>query len=292
MVRDQKAAGYDLLKIHPGVPRAAFDSLAIVANRVGIPFSGHVPLAVGLGVALTSKYSTIDHLDGFIEAMYTGAEPLTPQQNGFFGLGIVGQLDRSRLPGLVRQASESGVAMVPTQILMDNYASDATGEQLTSGEEFRYWVPQQVASWRNQKETILAQPPASREQRQEYITLRRHLIRALYDAGVPFLLGSDAPQLWNVPGLSAHHELAALVAAGLTPYQALRTGTVDVAKFMGEEGRTGVVRTGARADLMLLDANPLQSIGNSLRISGVVVNGRWIGPVERERMLNALVAAP
>jgi imidazolonepropionase-like amidohydrolase len=61
---------------------------------------------------------------------------------------------------------------------------------------------------------------------------------------------------------------------------------------MGEEGRTGVVRTGARADLMLLDANPLQSIGNSLRISGVVVNGRWIGPVERERMLNALVAAP
>jgi hypothetical protein len=292
MVRDQKAAGYDLLKIHPGVPRAAFDSLAIVANRVGIPFSGHVPLEVGLGVALTSKYSTIDHLDGFIEAMYTGAEPLTPQQNGFFGLGIVGQLDRSRLPGLVRQASESGVAMVPTQILMDNYASDATGEQLTSGEEFRYWVPQQVASWRNQKETILAQPPASREQRQEYITLRRHLIRALYDAGVPFLLGSDAPQLWNVPGLSAHHELAALVAAGLTPYQALRTGTVDVAKFMGEEGRTGVVRTGARADLMLLDANPLQSIGNSLRISGVVVNGRWIGPVERERMLNALVAAP
>jgi hypothetical protein len=291
MVRDQKAAGYDLLKIHPGVPRAAFDSLAVVANGLGIPFSGHVPLEVGLGVALTSKYSTIDHLDGFAEAMYTGPQPLTPQQNGFFGLGIVRQIDRARLPALVRQARESGVAMVPTQILMDNYANDASGEQLTSGPEFRYWVPQVVTNWRSQKDNILAQP-VPQEQRQEYIALRRHLIKTLYDAGVPFLLGSDAPQLWNVPGFSAHRELGALVAAGLTPYQALRTGTVDVARFMGEEGRAGVVRPDARADLMLLDANPLESIGNSLRINGVVVNGRWIGPVERERMLNALAAAP
>ena len=82
--------------------------------------------------------------------------------------------------------------------------------------------------------------------------------------------------------------VGALVAAGLTPYQALHTGTVDVAKFLGEEGGSGVVRVGARADLLLLDANPLTSIANSLRINGVVVNGRWIGPVERERMLGSL----
>ena len=120
--------------------------------------------------------------------------------------------------------------------------------------------------------------------------LRRRFIKALYDGGVPFLLGSDAPQLWNVPGFSAHRELGALVAAGLTPYQALRTGTVDVAKFMGEEGRSGVVRPGARADLMLLDANPLQDVANSLRINGVVVNGRWIGSAERGQMLTQLAA--
>jgi hypothetical protein len=78
MVRDQKAAGYDLLKIHPGVPKAAFDSLAAVANAVRIPFAGHVPLEIGLDVALTSKYSTIDHLDGIVEAMYAGPQPLTP----------------------------------------------------------------------------------------------------------------------------------------------------------------------------------------------------------------------
>lgn len=288
MVRDQKAAGYDLLKIHPGVPRAAFDSLAAVAKALRIPFAGHVPLEVGLDVALKSKFSTIDHLDGIVEAMYAGQQPLTPQVNGFFGLGIVRQLDQSRFGAIVKRIKESGVAMVPTQILLDNYANDATGDELTSLPEFRYWVPQQTAAWRTNKNNYLARPPVSREQRQEFIALRRRLIKALYDRGVPFLLGSDAPQLWNVPGFSAHRELGALVAAGLTPYQALRTGTVEVAKFMREEGRSGVVRVGARADLLLLDANPLDAIANSLRINGVMVNSRWIGPAERGRMLDAL----
>lgn len=288
MVHDQKAAGYDLLKIHPGVPRNAFDSLAANANRLGIPFAGHVPLEVGLDAALTAKYSTIDHLDGFVEAMYNGPQPLTPQVNGFFGLGIVRQLDLSRFDAIVQRTRASGVAMVPTQILLDNYASDATGDALTALPEFRYWVPQQVAAWRTNKNDLLAQAAVSREQRQEFIALRRRLLKALHDAGVLFLLGSDAPQLWNVPGFSAHRELAALVAAGLTPYQALRTGTVNVARFLGEDGRAGVVRAGARADLILLDANPLESIANSLRINGVMLNGRWIGPAEREQRLAAL----
>lgn len=288
MVRAQKEAGYDLLKIHPGVPRVAFDSLAVTANRLGIPFSGHVPLEVGLDVAITAKHSTIDHLDGLVEAMYSGTAPLTPALNGFFGLGIVNQLDLSRFPRIVERVRASGVIMVPTQILSDNYANDATGDQLTSLPEMRYWVPQQVASWRATKNNLLSQPSVSREQRMAYITLRRRFIKSLYDAGVPFLLGSDAPQLWNVPGFSAHRELIALVAAGLTPYQALRTGTVNVAKFLKEDGRSGAVRTGMRADLILLDANPLQNIANSSRINGVVVNGRWIGSAERQQMLARL----
>src|SRR5690606_36638858 len=157
MVREQKAAGYDLLKIHPGVPRAAFDSLAAVANALRIPFAGHVPLEVGLDAALTSKYSTIDHLDGIVEAMYAGTEPLTPQTSGFFGLGIMRQLDLSRFDAIVERVRASGVAMVPTQILMDNYANDASGTELTALPEFRYWVPQQVAGWHTYKDNYLEQ---------------------------------------------------------------------------------------------------------------------------------------
>jgi imidazolonepropionase-like amidohydrolase len=221
--------------------------------------------------------------------MYTGPQPITTQMDGFFGLALMPQIDQSRFGPIVNRIKASGVAMVPTQILMDNYTSDATGDELTSLPEFKYWVPQQVAAWRTNKNQIVAEPPASREQRQAFTALRRRYIKALYDAGVPFLLGSDAPQLWNVPGFSAHRELGALVAAGLTPYQALRTGTTDAAKFIGEEGRSGVVRVGARADLLLLDANPLLGISNSLRINGVVLKGRWIGPAERGQMLAALV---
>jgi hypothetical protein len=290
MVREQKAAGYDLLKIHPGVPRVAFDSLAATANRLGIPFSGHVPLEVGLDAAITAKHSTIDHLDGLVEAMYAGAAPLTAQTNGFFGLGIMGQLDTSRFRPIVERVRKSGVVMVPTQILTDNYANDATGDELTSLPEFKYWVPQQVANWRTTKNNLLSQGPVSREQRLAHIALRRRFIKALHDAGVSFLLGSDAPQLWNVPGFSAHRELVSLVAAGLTPFQALQTGTVNVARYMKEEGRSGVVRPGARADLILLDANPLQDIANSQRINGVVVNGRWIGSAERGQLLAQLAA--
>ena len=290
MVRDQKAAGYDLLKIHPGVPREAFDSIAAIANALRIPFAGHVPLDVGLDLALTSKFSTIDHLDGIVEAMYAGSTPLTPQADGWFGLGIMRQLDQSRFNTIVSRIRTSGVVMVPTQILMDNYANEATGDDLTSLPEFKYWIPQQTTAWRTTKNNLLSQPPVSREQRQEFIALRRRFIKALHEAGVPFLLGSDAPQLWNVPGFSAHRELGALVAAGLTPYQALRTGTVNAAKFLGEEGKSGVVRAGARADLLLLDANPLDAISNSLRINGLVVNGRWIGADERARMLDALAS--
>ena len=288
MVREQKSAGYDLLKMHPGVPRDAFDSLAAVANALGIPFAGHVPLEVGLDAALTSRYSTIDHLDGLVEAMYAGPAPLTPQVNGFFGLGIMPQLDRSRFDAIVGRVRASGVAMVPTQVLMDNWTSDATGDSLTSLPEFRYWLPQQVTAWRNYKNEVLQEAEVPSEQRQQFTALRRRFIKALHEAGVPFLLGSDAPQVWNVPGFSAHRELAALVAAGLTPYQALRTGTANVAAFLGEEGRSGIVRPGARADLLLLDANPLDDVTNVGRIHGVLVNGRWLGPEERARMLTAL----
>ena len=129
MVRDQKAAGYDLLKIHPGVPRVAFDSLAATANRLGIPFAGHVPLEVGLDVAITAKHSTIDHLDGLVEAMYSGSATLTPQLDGFFGLGIMSQLDTSRFRAIVNRLRASGVVMVPTEILIDKYANDATGDE-------------------------------------------------------------------------------------------------------------------------------------------------------------------
>ena len=98
---------------------------------------------------------------------------------------------------------------------------------------------------------------------------------AAHQAGVLLLLGSDGPQVFNVPGFSVHHELQYLVDAGLTPYQALKTGTVNVAAFF-RDNRSGQVRAGNRADLVLLNANPLDDIRNSRHIEGVMINGKWL----------------
>ena len=97
------------------------------------------------------------------------------------------------------------------------------------------------------------------------------------------LLGSDAPQVWNVPGFSVHRELASYVAAGLTPYQALATGTRNVGAHLSAlEPR---LSASGRSNLVLLDANPLENIANTTRIAGVMVGGRWIPKSEIDRRL-------
>jgi imidazolonepropionase-like amidohydrolase len=103
----------------------------------------------------------------------------------------------------------------------------------------------------------------------------------------PFLLGSDAPQMWNVPGFSVHRELKALVASGLSPYQALTAGTRNVAVFFGTLETTGTVASGKRADLILLDANPLADVANSSKIAGVMLAGRWMARGDIDTRLEA-----
>ena len=279
-VAAQKAAGYDLLKIHPGVSRAAFDALDAKADELGIPFAGHVPLDVGLQRALEAKYHSIDHLDGYVEAL--AREPLTSQ---FFGLNLVNQIDESKIPAVVAATKASGVWQVPTQVLMDSLLSDESPESMAKWPEMKYMPADVVAGWINQKKGYEKVPSADR---QRFLVLRRKIMKALLDAGVPFALGSDAPQWWNVPGFSAHRELKSLVAAGFTPFQALQSGTINPARYFGTSSSTGTVARGMRADLVLLDANPLQDIANTTRIAGVMINGRWMGRAELDERLAKL----
>jgi imidazolonepropionase-like amidohydrolase len=142
-----------------------------------------------------------------------------------------------------------------------------------------------LSEWAQEKGSILRESGSSAASAQRTLDTRRKLIRALYAGGAGLLLGSDAPQIYNVPGFSIHRELEALVAAGLTPYQALETGTRNVAVFFGTSDRTGTVEEGKRADLVLLDGNPLTDIRNTGRRSGVMLRGRWLPQTEVESRL-------
>ncbi|NOT08093.1 MAG: amidohydrolase family protein [Gemmatimonadales bacterium] len=289
MVRAEKALGYDFLKMHPGIPREAFDSLAATADRLGIRFAGHVPLAVGLERAIQAKYWTIDHLDGFLEAMARGGPPTTPQQDGFFGLPLAADLDESRLPGLVAAAKRAGVWMVPTEAFFEAIMGDEPLDQLVARPELKYVAPALVSGWTNTTRQYRENPAYPRELRQRFIAMRRKIIKTLHDGGVGIVLGSDSPQFWNAPGFSSERELGTYVAAGLTPYQALATGTRNVADFLGNAAETGTVAAGKRADLILLSGNPLADIQNVARRAGVMVAGRWIAREEIDRRLAALV---
>jgi imidazolonepropionase-like amidohydrolase len=281
MVQEQKAAGYDLLKIHPGVSRAAFDALDAKADELKIPFAGHVPLEVGLQRALEAKYHSIDHLDGYVEAL--AKEPLTSQ---FFGLNLINQVDESKISSLVAATKAAGVWQVPTQVLMDSLLSEQSADEMAKWPEMKYMSAETLKRWIDQKNGMSTKAPAA--DRQKFLLLRRTIMKALFDGGVPFALGSDAPQWWNVPGFSAHRELKSLVAAGFTPFQALQTGTVNPARYFGTSASTGTVARGMRADLLLLDANPLTDVGNTTKIAGVMLNGRWMSRPEIDKRLKEL----
>jgi imidazolonepropionase-like amidohydrolase len=287
-VTEQKAAGYDLLKIHPGVGREVFDTLVATARRVGIPFAGHVPEEVGIARAIASRYASIEHLDGYLEGMLREAAPLKPSESAFFGMNLGEHLDESKLPALVRATKDAGVWNVPTQVLMENLISAGSADELARRPEMRYVAASTVAQWTEAKNTMLQETGSSEASARRMIEVRRKLIKALHAAGAGLLLGSDAPQVWNVPGFSTHRELESLVAAGLTPWQALETGTRNVAAYFGTLEEAGTVETGKRADLILLDADPLKDIRNTTRRAGVMVRGRWLPQAEIQQRLDAV----
>jgi imidazolonepropionase-like amidohydrolase len=177
----------------------------------------------------------------------------------------------------------AGTWQVPTEILLVNWLNDEDPQAMAKWPEMKYVEPGILAKWIADKQGFAAKYPQA--DRQKLLALRRTLINALHDGGVPFALGSDAPQTWNVPGFSAHRELGALVTAGLTPYEALKSGTANVGVYFGTQSTVGTVAAGKRADLILLDANPLTNIANSSRIAGVMVNGRWLSKADIDTRL-------
>jgi imidazolonepropionase-like amidohydrolase len=290
MVAEQKAAGYDLLKLHPGLTRPVFDAIVVEANRQRIPFAGHVSVDVGVHRAIEAKYASIDHIDGYVEALVkegTAKEVLASP--GFFGHNLVPYVDEGKIAPLVAKTKVNGVWIVPTENLMELFMNTEDPEVVAKRPEIQYMPPAMVEGWIKQRKEFLSQPDATPEKMKAFLALRKKLIKALHDGGVGLLLGSDAIQTMSVPGFSIHGELRTLARAGLTPYQAYTTGSTNVAKYFGVEKQVGTVARGMRADLVLVDANPLADVANFPKQSGVMVRGRWVPKAEIEQMLSRLL---
>ncbi len=276
--------GYDFLKIHPGIKREVFDELVKTANEVGIPFAGHVPMDVGIRHAIESKYASIDHLDGYI----TGLAPEEKKaEGGFFGVLLYDDLDLGKIDELVNSTLVAGIAIVPTQTLMTRWLSPKPAAEMVGEPEMKYIPASQRFTWRQSKERMLENLAYSPKGYEHFVETREKILQKMHQAGVTILMGSDAPQVFNVPGFSIHHEMKDMTKMGMSNREILRSGSVDVAAYFQRDD-FGTIEAGQIADLVLLEQNPVEDISNMQTIAGVMYRGRWLPKEKIEEKLKLI----
>ena len=291
LVRQYQADGYDLLKIHPGITRTTWDVLAATAVEVGIPMAGHIPSDVGLRHAVETGQDGVDHLDGYLEALAgydVMASSLTPNLDLPRAQAAV---TADAMASLAEESAAADVHVVPTMYLWDNFFLDLDPDSMTSLDEMKYVSELQREGWRSQ---AINRPTAQPEVAEWIMESRRAMLGALHEAGVNILMGTDSPQMFNVPGFALHREIQTYTEAGLSNWEILETGTTSVARYAGDvlglDGSFGTVAEGQRADLVLLNANPLDDLGNLSARAGVMVRGTWVDLPTIQAGLDALAA--
>ena len=275
LVEEQHAAGFDHLKIHEGLSRETYDTIVATAKRLGMRFAGHVPDAVGVYHVLESGQASIEHLDNYVE---TVAGP------------TLDSADDKRIAKIVSATCAARTWTVPTLALWETFFGTEDSVVLASREELRFVPPAWRASWAQQLAQMRGSAgPAS--QRLLRLALRRRILKALQVAGCPIALGTDSPQLYSVPGFSIRREMRSMAAAGLTPRQILDEAIHQPAVYFGAEQEFGSVAPGRRADLLLLNGNPLADLANLTRQAGVMVSGHWLPETEIRARLDRIASA-
>jgi predicted amidohydrolase len=285
-----KEQGYDAIKITFMVGRAAYDAIVATAKQEGMKVVGHVGPRVKLPAALAAG-EQIEHMDEFIDLLLPDTSYNHGQSVSDMNIwrkpawATVPFLDESKMPALVKMVKDAGVYVTPT-----NYFFISSFGQIPPEEEIKQkadypFIPKSLVEerWKNRKHWIDMQIPQA--DRDKYIMLRKKMVYELWKAGVPLMAGSDSPEFFLVAGFSLHDELRTFVEAGLTPYAALQTATVNAAKYLGLTN-TGQIGVGFTADLLLLDANPLERIENSKSVSAVLKNGVYYSKEAIDKMLN------
>ena len=280
LVKTYAEAGYDHLKVHENLTPEVYGAIAAAADEHGITFSGHVSDLVGLGAALAAGQATVDHLDNFVRGLVPGDDAGALQIPE-----IVEKADEERLDELVGSFVASGAAVVPTMALWAAFLSGTPGTEYAEryADELRYVPVATVNQWTAQVDQMARNMEGAGNPGQRILELRDAVLGALSDAGAPILLGTDSPQLFSVPGFSLHNEMAAMEAAGMTPLEILQAGTIAVGAFYGEE--SGEVAPGMRADLVVLDGDPLESLGHARNVHAVVVGGTLVTKAEIDERL-------
>ena len=266
--------GYDFIKVYDHLSPETYQAIIETAREMDTPVFGHVPFAIGLDDVLVSGQATIEHMTGYIDP--DAVEFLIPEDKldeyaektreaGVWNCVTMSEYPKSKetSEGFERLQNQPGMIYVSpgTRMFSPFLYLMASKAHTYEGADY----PERIAE------------------------LNRRMVAALHEAGAGILLGTDAAQAYHIPGFSIHEELAYLVEAGLSPYEALETGTRNAALAMGKSDRFGTIEMGKRADLILLEANPLEDVGNLQKRDGVMLRGRWLTEDQLQSMLDGLV---
>ncbi len=289
-VDDLKARGVDFIKVQSFILRDEYFAVVEEAKKQNLVLVGHVPDVIRASEASDAGQKSIEHLTGVFEGCSTREDdflkgPKTPKQ-------FLDSYDETRCKALIAQFARNHTWQVPTLVW-------ERGQWLVDVTDFSNWpdikyAPQswQKKSWPTFTKSIIAEldtdPVAARRQ---FVQKELEMVNAMLKAGVQFMAGTDtAAAVAVLPGSSVHTELEYFVEAGFTPAESLRTATLNPAIFLGEEADRGTVAQGKIADLVLLNANPLEDIHNIRKISAVIMNGRLFDRAELDKMLSQIAA--
>lgn len=274
IVREQATKGYDLIKFYSTVSKTVFKALVSAAKENKISIAGHVPDEVGLKEVIKAKVSSVEHLLGFFN-------PYNPH------LAIA----ESDVDELIQLSVENSVYHCPTLIASERICNIESLEQYKNESELAY-LPKRV---RKAMEFLLKTSSKLFKKKElkpnhEYLPFLFTIVQKLNKQGDLLLLGTDKATPYVIAGFSIHRELQLLCKAGLTPFDAIKAGTVNAANCLGQAAEIGTVEVGKRADLLLVDKNPLADLETIKSHCGVMVRGNWFSREKCNEILAELKA--
>ena len=282
------ALGVDFIKVHSQMTPEAYFAIARRARERGIVFAGHVPRTVGSEAASDSGQKSIEHLLAIpVDCTPSDSVALQPR---FPVQSALGRCSSEDLGPLYAKFVRNGTYVTPTFTAQVEVAVWPT--HAVPGDSLAHYLPRAV---RDYVAKIFPMPdsipPNADSVGRAVLAKRLRQVAAMQQAGVHILTGTDAPLRNSPPGFGLHEEMALLARGGMSPYEVLRAATIEPARYFGMLDSAGTVEPGRFADLVLLDANPLENIDNTRRIAAVVANGRLFAAKDRERLLHAATAA-
>jgi imidazolonepropionase-like amidohydrolase len=288
-----KKDGYDYLKMVTDLKPVVYEAIVDEAKKLGIPVVGHADSrSIGLERALKAGQQ-VEHLDAYMEALLKPDAPMKGSVSDIYIYNVknwdsLDYIDEARIPEIARATVKANPFSDPTLSMFKwSFGTPRTEESIRAQPDFRFYPAKTRAMWLQNNQRINSRN-ISPERKAKYIDLRNRIVKAIHDAGGKIMAGSDTPEFLFLYGYSLHREIKALRDAGLSNYAALEAATVNPALFFRTMKKTGTVQKGRRADLVLLEANPLDDISNTEKRAGVMLGGRWFTQDEMNQWLEEI----